>query len=44
MSIITGYGGGFKENENVIYDRHDDSDGEFDEVSKSKTKFLTKKG
>jgi len=39
----TGYGGGFKENENVTYkEREDDSDGEFDEFGRKKKKFRGK--
>ncbi|XP_057300308.1 zinc finger Ran-binding domain-containing protein 2-like [Hydractinia symbiolongicarpus] len=38
----TGYGGGFKENENVSYKEREDSDGEFDEFGRKKKKFRGK--
>jgi len=38
----TGYGGGFKENENVTYKEKEDSDGEFDEFGRKKKKFRGK--
>lgn len=38
----TGYGGGFKENENVTYREKEDSDGEFDEFGRKKKKYRGK--
>jgi len=39
----TGFGGGFKENEGVIYnERQDDSDGEYDEFGRKKKKYRGK--
>lgn len=29
---VTGYGGGFNERENVVYNEREESDGEYDEV------------
>lgn len=31
--ILTGFGGGFKENAKIEYKERDDSDGEYDEVT-----------
>ncbi len=30
---VTGYGGGFNERENLVYNEREESDGEYDEVS-----------
>lgn len=39
--IVSGYGGGFNERENVEYIEREESDGEYDEVSTSSKHFLT---
>lgn len=31
--LLTGYGGGFNERENLVYNEREESDGEYDEVS-----------
>lgn len=30
--LLTGYGGGFNERENLVYNEREESDGEYDEV------------
>lgn len=32
-ACLTGYGGGFNERENLVYNEREESDGEYDEVS-----------